>query len=261
MSGQVDKQLVCRRFRRALPSYGRNAEVQRHMAGRLLEMVERTGGLPPQLGRVLEFGCGSAMLTARLFERCSVEEFFANDLVAESRTFVEQAVKGRHPGKLEFLPGDVEQLDPPPCDLDLALSNATVQWLHDPARFFERLASSVRPGGVVAFSTFGTENMREIAALGESSLGYRSLDDIAALAGEAFEVVEIEHELRRQEFDSPEAVLRHIRETGVNGVARRVWTRSQYRDFLQRYRASYSTGRGVALTWHPVWCCFRKREA
>lgn len=260
MSAQVDKRLVFQRFRRALPSYGRNAEVQRHMAELLLGMVERVGGLPKSIGRVMEFGCGSALLTARLFERCSVDDFFANDLVAESRVFVEQAVAGRPPRNLAFLPGDVEQLDPLPDKLDLVLSNATVQWLHDPALFFERLASCVRLGGVVAFSTFGTENMREIAALGEIALGYRSFDEIAALAGNAFEMVEISHELRRQEFDSPEAVLRHIRETGVNGVARRVWTRSQYRDFLQRYRASYSTGRGVVLTWHPVWCCFRRKE-
>ncbi|ACF12400.1 biotin biosynthesis protein BioC [Chlorobaculum parvum NCIB 8327] len=261
MSGRVDKQLVGRRFRRALPSYERNAEVQAYMAGCLLDMVERARGLPDHIGRVLEFGAGAGMLTSRLFERCSADEFFANDLVAESRSFVEQAVSGCQIGRTEFLPGDIEQLDPLPGNLDLLVSNATVQWLHDPARLFERLASSVRPGGIVAFSTFGTENMREIAALGETALGYRSLDELAALAGEAFEVVEIHDELRRQEFESPEAVLRHIRETGVNGVARRTWTRTQHREFLQRYRASYSTGRGVVLTWHPVWCCFRRRES
>ncbi|MBN1928064.1 MAG: malonyl-ACP O-methyltransferase BioC [Chlorobiaceae bacterium] len=260
MSGLVDKQLVGHRFRRALPSYSRNAGVQRYMAGRLLGMIERAGGLPERIGRAMEFGCGAAMLTSRLFERYPVEEFFANDLVAESRQFVEQAVAGRQPGSLAFLPGDIEQLDPLPGGLDLVLSNATVQWLHDPARLFERLAQAVRPGGVVAFSTFGTENMREIAALGETPLGYRSIGEIAAFAGTAFEPVEIEHELRRQEFDSPEAVLRHIRATGVNGVARRAWTRSQLREFLQRYRASFPSDRGVWLTWHPVWCCFRRRH-
>lgn len=260
MSGRVDKQLVCRRFRRALPSYERNAEVQAFMADSLLSMVGRAGALPDHIGRVLEFGCGAGMLTSRLFERCSADEFFANDLVAESRVFIEAALAGRSIGRMEFLPGDVEQLDSLPGKLDLVVSNATVQWLHDPARLFERLASAVRPGGIVAFSTFGTENMREIAALGETALGYRSLDELAALAGEAFEVVEIHDELHRQEFESPEAVLRHIRQTGVNGVARRTWTRTQHREFLQRYRASYSTGRGVVLTWHPVWCCFRRKR-
>lgn len=259
MSGVIDKQLVRRRFRRALPTYAGHAEVQRRMAARLVAMIE-SAGAAPHLERVFEFGCGSAMLTSMLFERHSADEFFANDLVAESRAFVEKAVVGRKVGRTEFLPGDVEQLDPLPANLDLAVSNATVQWLHEPARFFERLAASMKPGGVVAFSTFGAENMREIATLGEAALPYRSLAVIAELAGGSFELVEIEDEIVRQEFDAPEAVLRHIRSTGVNGVASRAWTRSQYLDFLQRYRASYSSGGGVALTWHPVYCCFRRKK-
>jgi malonyl-CoA O-methyltransferase len=260
MSGVIDKQLVRRRFRRALPTYAGHAEVQRRMAARLVAMIE-SAGAAPHLGRVFEFGCGSAMLTSMLFERHSADSFFANDLVAESRTFVEQAVAERQVERLEFMPGDVERLDPLPADLDLAVSNATVQWLHEPARFFERLAGSMKPGGVVAFSTFGEQNMREIATLGEAALPYRSLAEITELAGDSFEVVAIEDEIVRQEFDAPEAVLRHIRETGVNGVARRTWTRSHYLDFLQRYRSAYPSGGGVTLTWHPVYCCFRRKKS
>jgi len=260
MSGVIDKQLVRRRFRRALPTYAGHAEVQRRMAARLVAMIERAGAAP-HLGRVFEFGCGSAMLTSMLFERHSADVFFANDLVAESLAFVEQAVAGRPVGRLEFLPGDVERLDPLPGNLDLVVSNATLQWLHDPARFFERLSASMRPSGLVVFSTFGAENMREIATLGEAALPYRSIGEITALGGTAFEVAAIEEEIVRQEFETPEAVLRHIRETGVNGVSRRAWTRSRYLDFLQRYRAAYPAGSGVALTWHPVYCCFRRKES
>jgi malonyl-CoA O-methyltransferase len=260
MSAGIDKELVGRRFRRALPTYARNADIQRRMAARLLEMIEFAGGVPRHIGRVFEFGSGSAILTSMLFDRYSVETFFSNDLVAESCTFVEKAVAGRPVGRMEFMHGDVESLEVLPDNLDLVISNATLQWLHEPDSFFGRLAGSVRPGGLVAFSTFGVENMREIAALEEAALPYRSLDEIVALAGELFEVSVIQHEIIRQEFENPEAVLRHIRETGVNGVARRTWTRSQYLDFLRRYRAAYHSGSGVILTWHPVYCCFRRKK-
>ena len=260
MNAGIDKQLVRRRFRRALPTYAGHAEVQRRMAARLVAMLE-SAGAARHLGRVFEFGSGSAMLTSMLFERLSADSFFANDLVVESRAFVEEAVAGRNVGRLEFLPGDVEKLDPLPDRLDLALSNATLQWLHEPARLFERLAASMKPGGLAIFSTFGAENMREIATLGEAALTYRSLGDIAALAGTSFELVEIKDEIVRQEFDAPEAVLRHIRATGVNGVSSRAWTRSQYLEFLRRYRAAYPAGEDVALTWHPVYCCFRRKKS
>lgn len=259
MSAGADKQLLTRRFSRALHSYADHAEVQRHMAARLLSILERTGTLSAPLKRVLEFGCGSAVFTSMLFERCSASHFFANDLVAECRPFVEAALPERAVGRLEFLPGDIERIDPLPGDLDLVVSNATVQWLHEPDAFFQRLAASVKPGGVVLFSTFGKENMREIALLGEAALTYRTLDAIAAHAGSSFELVGIEQEIHRQEFDSPEAVLRHIRQTGVNGVSQRVWTRSGYLEFIRRYRAASSSAHGVMLTWHPVYCCFRRR--
>lgn len=260
MKAGADKQLVCRRFRRALPTYARHALVQKSMALRLVAMIDTLGALQLPDARVLEFGCGSAMLTATLFDRSCPAAYFANDLVAESLPFVEAAMQGREPGDFEFLPGDIEAIDPLPGNLDLVVSNATLQWLHEPALFFERLALSVRAGGMVAFSTFGTDNMREIARLAHASLPYRTIEGIAALAGERFEVVAIEQDIRRQEFASPEAVLRHMHDTGVNGVARRAWSPSQYREFLQRYRADYPSDRGVWLTWHPVYCCFRRKN-
>jgi len=261
MSTGIDKQLVGHRFRRALPTYARNAEIQRRMAARLLDMTDRAGGFCRHIGRVFEFGSGSAILTSMLFDRYSADTFFANDLVAESLAFVEKAIAGRPVSRMEFLHGDIESFEVLPDNLDLVISNATVQWLHEPARFFERLAGSVRPGGLVAFSTFGAENMREIASLEDVSLPCPSLDEIAAMAGKSFRVASIDHEIIRKEFETPEEVLRHIRATGVNGVTRRAWTRSQYLDFLRRYRAAYPSGSGVVLTWHPVWCCFRRKES
>jgi malonyl-CoA O-methyltransferase len=253
-----DKKLVGSRFGRALHTYRRSAHMQRIMAGELLSMIERAG-VPDHIERVLEFGSGSAILTSLLLERFSVDTYFANDLVAESRDFVMQAATGRLVGETIFLQGDIECIQPLPCDLDLVVSNATVQWLHDLESFFDRIAASLRPGGLLAFSTFSTGNMKEIAQLGEPSLSYRIPEEIVSLAGDRFEVVALAEEERRQEFASPEAVLRHIRETGVNGLSKQSWTRSHYKEFLNRYRASFPSGSGVYLTYHPVYCCFRRK--
>jgi malonyl-CoA O-methyltransferase len=258
MTTGPDKQLVGSRFGRALHTYRRSALMQRIMAGKLVSMVERAG-LAGHIDRVLEFGSGSAILTSLLLERFSVGAYFANDLVAESSDFVMQASVGRPAGQMAFLHGDIECIEPLPANLDLVVSNATVQWLHDPASLFDRMAASIRPGGLLAFSTFSIGNMKEIAQLGEPSLSYRTPQEIAVLAGDRFEVLGIEEAERRQEFASPEAVLRHIRETGVNGLSRTAWTRTHYQEFLRRYRLSFSSGSGVYLTYHPVYCCFRRK--
>jgi len=253
-----DKQLVGRRFGRSLHTYRRSAIIQRRMAAELVGMIDRAG-IPAHIGRVLEVGAGSGMLTSALLSTHTAGAYFANDLVAGSRDFVMQALEGRQVGECRFLHGDIEIIEPLPGELDLVVSNATVQWLHDLGAFFSRMGSVLRPGGMLAFSTFGMGNMKEIARLESVSLPYLTAAEIAALAGESFEAVSIEEEVRRLEFASPEAVLRHIRETGVNGVAGDPWTRVRYEHFLRRYRASFSTGSGVTLTYHPVYCCFRRR--
>lgn len=259
MSGLPDKQLVCSRFGRSLGTYRRSAVIQRDMALRLVELVGRSGA-PARLGRVLEVGAGSAILTSELLASHSVGAYFANDLVPGSREFVMQAFEAHPVAEGRFLEGDIECLDPLPRGLDLVVSNATVQWLHDLGGFFERMASSLIPGGLLAFSTFGPGNMREIAALEGVSLRYPAPCEIEALAGGSFETLCIEEEELRMEFASPEAVLRHIRETGVNGIAGRAWTRARYQQFLHRYRTSFPCGGGVGLTYHPVYCCFRRRQ-
>ncbi|NTU58584.1 MAG: malonyl-ACP O-methyltransferase BioC [Chlorobiaceae bacterium] len=260
MRHRPDKKLVGSRFGRALHTYRRSALVQHHMAGELLAMIERAG-MADHVERVLEFGCGSAILTSLLLRRFSVGTYFANDLVEESRDFVSDALSGRTVGEMVFLQGDFECLEPLPVNLDLVVSNATVQWFHDLPGFFSRMADSIRPGGLLVFSTFSTGNMKEIAQLGEASLSYLTLQEIADLAGERFEPVGIGEEERRQEFASPEAMLRHIRDTGVNGLSRQAWTRTRYHEFMQRYRSSFSSGSGVYLTYHPVYCCFRRKGA
>jgi len=258
MSALPDKQLVGSRFGRSLHTYRRSAVVQRRMAGKLVEMID-FAGMPDHIGRVLEVGAGSAILTSALLAMHSVDAYFANDLVAGSREFVMTALAAHPVGTRVFLEGDIESLDPLPGNLDLVVSNATVQWLHDLGAFFGRMASVLEPGGLLVFSTFGTGNMKEIAWLEGVSLPYRTPAEVESLAGEAFETVCIVEEERRLEFASPEAVLHHIRETGVNGVAGgSPWTRTRYQQFLHRYRSSFSTGSGVSLTYHPVYCCFRR---
>ncbi len=258
MTSFPDKQLVGSRFGRSLHTYRQSAVVQREMAARLAGMVGRAGA-PPHFGRVLEVGAGSAVLTSELLSRHSVGSYFANDLVPASRGFVMEALAAGEVAEGQFLEGDIETLDPLPGGLDLVASNATVQWLHDLGGFFGRMAGALEPGGLLAFSTFGPGNMREIAELEGVSLAYRTPAEIEACAGGLFEPLLVEEAVRRLEFPSPEAVLRHIRETGVNGISGRGWGMARHREFLRRYREAFPLGEGVGLTYHPLYCCFRRR--
>lgn len=260
MQSGIDKQLVRERFAKALGTYREHAVVQYEMARKLVDLI--TDVVPAcRFDRVLEVGAGSGALTASLLSRCSIETYIANDIVSESLIHIAAEVSRSSLSRFAFLPGDIEMIEDLPGELDLVASNATVQWLSDLDVFFRKMAGSLKPGGILAFSTFSTGNMHEIAVIEQACLAYPELADLEALAGRYFEPLVLKEEQRRMAFSTPGEVLRHIRQTGVNGLVRRSWTKGSYQRFLCRYRETYSCEEGVYLTYHPVYCCFRKRPS
>lgn len=256
----LNKRLVEKRFGRRLQCYREEAVVQRKMAGRLADMV--VAALPRRhVSRVLEVGAGSGMLTRELLSRLSVQWYAANDLVPEAGRMVEAEAERSGTELSEFIAGDIESLTLDlPGDLDLIVSGATLQWLQDLPALFRRMAGLLKPGGVLAFSTFGPENMKEIRQLESVGLHYQTLDDLTRMASGWFDPVSEDVERHRLSFETPEAVLHHIRYTGVNGVdGGRPWTRGRYRAFIDRYYRSFPAVDGVRLTYHALYCCLRKR--
>ena len=254
----INKQLVRDRFCRTLRSYSNHAVVQKAMAAKLTEIICQQEPLR-SFERILEVGSGSGALMGELLERCSVGTYYANDLVEESQSSL-QEVLDRYPvGEFHFLAGDIERLELLPSSLDLVDSNATVQWLHDLDGFFRKISDHLKPGGMLAFTTFGPSNMHEISSIEGVGLSYYTLGELELLAGRYFEISVSREETLRVEFTSPEAVLHHIRSTGVNGLLRRSWTKSRYLHFIAEYRRLFSCENGVYLTYHPLYCCMKKR--
>ncbi|NTW55464.1 MAG: malonyl-ACP O-methyltransferase BioC [Chlorobiaceae bacterium] len=256
MHGMIDKKLVRERFRKSLSTYAEHAVVQNAMASELSDMICRSC-VERSFGRVFEVGSGTGALTGELLKRCRVGSYFANDLVDESHAYLKKVFERFPVGEFGFIDGDIESGGAMPDGLDLVLSNATLQWLEDFEGFLLKARRSLNPGGMLAFSTFGPLNMHEISAVGQTGLAYRSLETIERLAGRYFESCECREEQVKMEFSSPEAVLRHIRATGVNGISRRYWTKSRYLDFLDSYRERFSSRDGVSLTYHPIYCCLK----
>ncbi len=254
---QLNKGLIRQRFGRQLHGYHRYAFIQRSMAEHLADMV--LAALPSsEVGRLFEIGAGSGALTSALLERLRVGRYYANDLVPQSAAMLETVAALHGAAAADFLEGDIEALGSLPGNLDLIVSGATVQWLEDLPGFFRRMAGLLKPGGVLAFSTFGRDNMQEIRALESVGLHYHSLEEMRSMAGDAYDAVSMEEDLHQLDFAGPEAVLRHISRTGVNGIDRRTWTKSRHRAFIDRYRSTFPSGDGVHLTYHTLYCCFRK---
>ncbi len=250
MPQTVDKQLVRERFRRSLRAYDRHAGVQAVMADELLEELIRLKGR--RYSRVLEIGCGSGTLSCRMVDTLEFDRFYANDLVAECRPLLEQQLSTCHAGAWEFLSGDIESDLELPGELDLIVSSAAFQWLEDPHALLPRLHDRLSARGVLAFATFGPGNLREIREITGIGLCYPEAADWLRLLHDGFRLVHHREQTASYRFESPLAVLRHLRGTGVNAVTVRRWQRREIERFAASYWQRWGDGASVSLTYHPL---------
>jgi malonyl-CoA O-methyltransferase len=220
------------------------------MAARLVEEILVHGG--DGFGSALEIGCGTGLLSREMARHLRIREIVANDLVAECGPRAQGAAAQMAGAAFSFHHGDIERIGLPPASFDLVASNAVFHWLNDPAGLLERLAGSLRAGGLLAFTTFGPDNLHEVAAVRRRGLGYSSIDEVAALVERHYRMLHCREGQVSLRFSSPRQVLEHLRRTGANGLERGGWTRSVLRNFEGEYRERFGKGDAVTLTYHPM---------
>ena len=148
-----------------------------------------------------------------------------------------------------------------PEKTDLITSCTTLQWFNDPKEFFARCHRFLSEDGYLAFSTFGTENMREIRTLTGHGLDYLPIEALKELLAPHFETVYAEEEIVSLPFSTPLQVLQHLKETGVTGTEKKVWTRGRLQTFCNSYTEQFRREDGnVTLTYHPIYIVTRRKK-
>lgn len=247
-----------RSFSRSFQSYHARASEQARIAEDLARRLSERGA-PTTFGRAFEIGCGTGHLTQALMRRFTIFSLTVNDLVPDAR-HVAKSVGAR------FLPGDARDVVWPERP-DLIASASTIQWMDDPEALVRKAAQVLAPGGWLAVSGFGADQFRELRYPGSTAQapGLCRPEALAAAirsAGDgAFDILDTGQERRRLWFESPMHVLRHLRQTGVNAAASRVWTRAALERFGERYIQAFGDSGQVPLSYHPVLVVARKRAA
>lgn len=249
----INKQLITRRFSRAVESYNREAVAQRQIAHRMSDMLNRY--LPRPCSRILEIGSGTGFLTRRLMDTLHPETLVLNDICQEMSTCFNDLLGS---GRATFLAGDAETLSFPKGQ-DLIVSCSALQWFVSPEQFFERCNVLLKHEGYFAFTTFGRDNLKEITSVTGSGLHYRSLEELKEALHIHYDIVSAREERISLSFDTPLNVLYHLKHTGVTAIRQQQWTKGDLQEFCDNYARLFSNGNSVTLTYHPIYIIAKKK--
>lgn len=251
----IDKTTVQNRFGRSAITYHQEAHIQRELAARL---AVATQSFKP-LKNILEVGCGTGFLTKAMLTIHSPATYHLNDLAPEMMAQTARILKEWNIHTTSMLTGDAETIEFPKA-LDAIVSSSTIQWFSQPARFFEKSAMALCQGGLLAVGTFGQLNFKEIKSLTLQGLDYTNVGQLKNMLSPWFEIHSIEETTIIQWFESPAAVLNHMRHTGVNCLQGQHMGAGALRRFMASYSQQYANREGlVPLTWHPITIVATKR--
>ena len=161
----LDRHAVRSAFARAATTYDNNAVLQREIADRLLARLDYVR-LAPQ--RLLDLGCGTGYLLSRLRRRYTRAELWGVDLAGSMAQAARRRLQlplpfglGRRWSRGRFAITDAEALPFADRSFDLIASNLTLQWCN-PDAVFRECRRLLRPGGLLMFTSFGPDTLKEL---------------------------------------------------------------------------------------------------
>jgi malonyl-CoA O-methyltransferase len=223
---EIDKRAVRRAFSRAAQHYDAAAVLQREVCGR---MLERLDCIKLQPARILDAGCGTGWGARQLGNRYRRAEIVALDIamgmLQEARGASSWWRKLFSAGAQPCLCADIESLPLAAGSVELAWSNLTLQWCNDLPATFRGLHRVLRTEGLLMFSTFGPDTLKELRAAFHGVDGYshtnrftdmHDIGDMLVDAGFADPVMEME--IITLTYGDVKAVMRDLRGIGAHNA-------------------------------------------
>ncbi|MEZ5651335.1 MAG: methyltransferase domain-containing protein [Burkholderiaceae bacterium] len=247
------------------------------------QMLERLDVIRLAPERMLDVGCGLGRGLLALAQRYAQAQGVGVDFCAPVLTEAARALRpagsgwlarllGGRPSsasRLHLICADAAALPLPAASADLVWSNLCLHWVADPAAALRDWYRVIRPGGLVMFSLFGVDTLREIRGDGKAVQPFADMHDIGdALREIGFADPVMDTQWITVTFDSPRQLLADVKALGGNAWRLRrggLSGRDRQRRWLEALAQQRDDNGRIALTFEIVfghaWCPEEKRRA
>lgn len=240
MEFDLDKRRVRAAFERAAATYDASAVLQRTVADRLLERLEVIKLAP---ARVLDVGSGTGYGTRLLKKRYRRAQVLGVDL---AHSLLKRAVANAGWfGRTPLICGDAEALPVADQSVDMIVSNLTLQWCR-PDVVFREFVRVLRPGGMLMFTSFGPDTLRELRSAWRTVdaqphvhtfIDMHDVGDALIRAGFSDPVMDVEHFTLT--YNDVTAVLRDLKDIGAHHAGKARVHGLTGKDRFRRFEAAY----------------------
>ena len=241
----IDKQQVRQAFDKSATRYDEAAVLQREISDRLLERLEYIKYTPK---RILDVGAGTGYCTQALANQYGKAQIYAVDL---AHNMLRQARSGvslwqRLNKRFAYVTGDAEQLPFADASVDMIISNLAIQWCNDLDQVFAEFRRILAPGGMVLFTTFGPDTLKELRS------SWAAVDEVSHV-NQFYDMHDIGDALLRHKFAEPVmdteyltmtyrdvmTLMKDLKQIGAHNVtqgrSRQLTSRTQLKKMLNAY--------------------------
>lgn len=222
----LDKQHVRSAFDRAAVSYDAHAVLQREIADRMQERLDYVKHMP---GILLDAGAGTGYGATALRNRYPQAHLVALDLaesmlqIARPKPSLWQRINRAAP--FNAVCADIDRLPLKTSSVDMVWSNLALQWCNDLNVSFAEIYRVLAPNGLLMFSTFGPDTLKELRQAFNSVDGYthvnrfvdmHDIGDVLVHAGFSTPVMDMEYITLT--YDDLKSLMQELKAIGAHNV-------------------------------------------
>lgn len=250
----LDKKQLRNAFERAASSYDQAAVLQREISNRMLARLEYIKYKPEV---ILDAGSGTGYGSQQLAKRYPSSQLIAVDIawtmLSHARPWWQRLLPLQQQ-RSDYVCGDIEQLPFKNASVGLIWSNLALQWCNDLDRTFAEMHRILRADGLLMFSTFGPDTLKELRQAFAKIDGYSHVNRFAdmhdigdLLVNNRFSTPVMDMEYITLTYDDVISVMRDLKAIGAHNViqGRRqgLMGKNQWRQAIDAYETLRRNGK------------------